>query len=46
MKEDFINWLQEGILEGIISVKTAEEIYASLYDDFTGGDFSSFIFGL
>ena len=46
MKRDFVEWLQDGILQGVISVNTAEKIYVALYDDFIEGDFSSFIFGL
>lgn len=46
MKRDFVEWLQISILDGVISVQTAEKIYVSLYDDFIEGDFSSFIFGL
>lgn len=41
MKQDFVEWLQEGILNGFISIFTAEQIYVALYDDFIEGDFSS-----
>ena len=44
MKRDFVEWLQEGILDGVISVKTAKEFYVSLYDDFTGDEFATFLF--
>ena len=46
MKRDFVEWLQEGVLDGIITLDTAQKIYTVLYDDFIGGDFSSFIFGM
>lgn len=46
MKEDFVNWLQEGILDKIISVKTAQKIYTAMYNDFEGTDFKKFIFSL
>lgn len=44
MQEEFIKWLQEGILDKIISLKTAEELYTAIYEDFEGEDFESFIF--
>ena len=46
MQEEFIKWLQEGILDSIVSVKVAEELYTAIYDDFKGTDFRSFIFSM
>lgn len=41
---EFVEWLQEGILDNIISVETAERMYSARYSDFDGDDFYKFIF--
>ena len=46
MKQDFVEWIQEGLLDKIITVKTAHDMYIAMYDDFIEGDFKSFIFSV
>jgi hypothetical protein len=44
MKQDFVEWIQEGLIDKIITVKTARDMYIAMYDDFIEGDFERFIF--
>lgn len=46
LKENFVEWLREGILDKIISVDVAEKMYTVHYDDFNEDDFEKFVFGL
>ena len=46
-KQNLIEWLKMGVLDGIILIQTAQKIYSVQYDDFTDGvekDFRTFLF--